>query len=142
MSFKRVSAKEAQSLIANDGYVYVDVRSITEFAMGHPKGAFNVPLMHLNGGSMQPNNDFMAVMQKAFSPEQKIVVGCKAGGRSMKAAEMLTAAGFTNIVDQKAGYSGQTDPFGRVSEPGWSTEGLPTSMVPEDGHDYDALSKC
>ena len=141
MTFKQVGAKDALSLIENDGYVYVDVRSLPEFDAGHPKGAFNVPLMNMGAGGMQPNNDFLAVMRHAFTPDQKIIVGCKAGGRSLKAAQMLSGAGFTNVVDQKGGWSGQTDPFGQVSEPGWSSEGLPTSTTAEAGHDYAALSK-
>ncbi|MBK8171559.1 MAG: rhodanese-like domain-containing protein [Sandaracinaceae bacterium] len=141
MTFKQVGAKDAHSLIENDGYVYVDIRSLPEFDAGHPKGAFNVPLMHMGAGGMEPNNDFLSVMQKAFTADQKIIIGCKAGGRSLKAAQLLSAAGFTNIVDQKGGFSGQTDPFGRVVERGWSTESLPCSTAPEAGHDYATLSR-
>ena len=141
MTVRRVSAKEALSLVNDEGCVYVDVRSIPEFEMGHPAGAFNVPLMHMSADGMQPNAEFVAVMKSAFPLDQKIVLGCKAGGRSLRALQTLAEAGFTNLVDQRAGFSGQTDPFGRTTEPGWQSEGLPTSTVPAERRDYASLSK-
>lgn len=141
MTIKRVSPKEAFELMQNDGYVYVDVRSIPEFDMGHATGAFNVPLMHMGAQGMEPNADFLSVMKKAFPQDKKLVVGCQAGGRSLRAAQLLIDAGFTNVIDQRAGWKGQSDPFGRVTEKGWSGEGLPTSTSPEAGRDYAGLSK-
>ncbi len=38
----------------------------------------------------------------------------------MRAAAMLEAAGFTNVVDQRAGFEGGP-------EPGWRPKGLPVS---------------
>ena len=82
------------------------MRSVPEFEAGHPTGAFNVPLMHMGPGGMSPNPDFMAVVQKSFPTDAKLVLGCKGGGRSLRAAEMLQAAGFTAVVDQRAGFEG------------------------------------
>lgn len=136
---QRVSPQEARELIERDGYVYVDVRSVPEFQAGHPEGAYNVPLMHMGAGGMSPNADFLAVMQKAFPKDAKLVVACKAGGRSLRAAGMLEAAGYTNVVDQRAGFEGAHDPAtGRV-EPGWRPAGLPVSQQAAPGHDYEAL---
>ena len=64
MTVKRVSPEEAKKLIDDEGYVYVDVRSLPEFEAGHPTGAYNVPLMHQGPAGMTPNPDFMAVMEK------------------------------------------------------------------------------
>ena len=80
MAVKRVSPAEARDLIDKQGYVYVDVRSVPEFAAGHPQGAYNVPLMNMGPGGMSPNPDFMTVMA-TFPKDAKLVVGCKAGGR-------------------------------------------------------------
>ncbi len=136
---KRVSPKEAFDLMQKDGYVYVDVRSIPEFEAGHPEGAFNVPVLHLGPGGMKPNPDFLAVMEKHFARDAKIVVGCKAGGRSSRAASILESAGFTNVVDQRAGFDGAMDPMGRVVEPGWRPAGLPATTDAPPDHLYENL---
>jgi rhodanese-related sulfurtransferase len=138
MSFPRISPKEAHDLVANEGYVLVDVRSVPEFTESHPEGAYNVPLNHMGAGGMTPNADFLRVMEATFPKDTKIVVACKAGGRSMKAAQQLTAAGYTNIVDQRAGFSGAADPFGKL-EPGWGPAGLPVSKTASEGRTYAEL---
>lgn len=139
MSFTRVSPKEAHDLVTGEGYVFVDVRSIPEFEQGHPEGAFNVPLNHMGPAGMTPNADFLAVMEANFPKDTKLVVACKAGGRSMKAAQALVGAGYTTVVDQRAGWSGAADPFGKIAEPGWAAAGLPTATAPVSGHAYTAL---
>ena len=139
METKRISPAEAKALL-DEGYVYVDVRSIPEFDAGHPTGAFNVPLNHQGPRGMQPNPDFVAVMEANFPKDAKLVLGCKAGGRSAKAAAVLAQAGFTNLVDQRCGWSGAPDAFGKV-EPGWQPAGLPSSLVAEAGRSYADLAK-
>src|SRR5580700_7215495 len=102
---KRVSPTEASAKLA-EGWTYVDVRTAQEFEAGHPPGAVNVPVMLAGGAGMTPNPDFLPVMSAAFAKDAKIVVGCKAGGRSQRAAQMLAGAGFTSIEDQRAGWDG------------------------------------
>ena len=139
MAVKRVSPAEARDLIDKQGYVYVDVRSVPEFAAGHPQGAYNVPLMNMGPGGMSPNPDFMTVMA-TFPKDVKLVVGCKAGGRSARAAAMLEAAGYTNVIDQRAGFEGAPDPAtGRIAEPGWRPAGLPVATSPLPDRTYEAL---
>ena len=134
MTVKRVSPEEAKHLIDDEGYVYVDVRSLPEFEAGHPTGAYNVPLMHQAPTGMTPNPDFLGVMEKSFPKAAKLVVGCKAGGRSARAAAVLESAGFTNVVDQKAGYEGPSP-----LEPGWRPQGLPTSTQATADRTYEGL---
>ena len=139
MAVKRVSPAEARELIDKQGYVYVDVRSVPEFAAGHPTGAYNVPLMNMGPGGMAPNPDFLAVMG-SFAKDAKLVVGCKAGGRSARAAAMLESAGYTNVIDQRAGFEGAPDPAtGRLSEPGWRPAGLPVATEAVPDRTYEAL---
>src|SRR4051794_38742234 len=121
---KRVSPAEAQQLMA-EGYTYLDVRSEPEFAAGHPKGAHNVPIMNAGPGGMKPNADFLAVVSALYPKDAKLVVGCKSGARSMRAAEALIAAGYTDVIDQRAGFEGPRDPFGALAEAGWGPAGLP-----------------
>lgn len=137
MSLRRVSAEEAKALLDEQGYVYVDVRSVPEFEAGHPEGSYNVPLAHLGPNGMAPNADFLAVMQKTFPTDAKLVVGCRSGGRSLQAASLLQSAGFTNVVDQRAGFEGAPGPGGM--EPGWSRKGLPVSRQAPADHSYEGL---
>ena len=138
---RRVSPAEARELIERDGYCYVDVRSVPEFEAGHPTGAYNVPLFHLGPTGMTPNTDFVAVMELRFPKDAKLVVGCKSGGRSLRAATLLESAGFQQIVDQRAGFDGALDGLGRVVEPGWSPAGLPCATDSDADHCWDGLKR-
>lgn len=137
---ERISPEEAKRRL-DTGWVYVDVRSVPEFEQGHPAGAYNVPLMHMGPGGMEPNAEFMDVMRAHFAKDAKLVVGCKSGGRSLRAAEMLAAAGYKNVVDQRAGWGGARDPFGQLAEKGWEAAGLPVSSQAAAGHSWEELAK-
>ena len=136
----RISPQEASAKLA-DGWTYVDVRTVEEYEAGHPTGAVNVPLMHAGAGGMAPNPDFLKVMVAAFPKDAKLVVGCKAGGRSLRAAQALLGDGFTNVLDQRAGWDGARDSFGQVTEPGWSRAGLPTENGNPGGRSWEDLRK-
>jgi rhodanese-related sulfurtransferase len=138
-TIKRVSPAEAKQLM-DEGWTYVDVRSEPEFAAGHPVGAHNVPVASPGPGGMAPNQDFVAVVQALYPKDARLVLGCQAGGRSARAAAMLDGAGFTSIVDQRAGFGGARDAFGQVSEPGWAAAGLPVEAVTAGGS-YAELKK-
>ena len=138
---KRVSPADAHALVTNEGYAYVDVRSEVEFAGGHPAGALNVPFLLMGDGGLVPNADFLEVMDGAFAKDAKLVLGCKGGNRSLRAAKALSAAGFTNIVDQLAGWDGARDDFGQMSEPGWSRLALPSEDGEPADRSYAALRK-
>jgi rhodanese-related sulfurtransferase len=132
MAVRRVTPQEAKGLM-DEGYVYVDVRSIPEFEKGHPQGAYNVPLLHMGPGGMSPNPDFAAVMTKRFPKDAKLIVGCKMGGRSAQAAQLLASQGYTDVVDQGAGFEGGP------GNPGWLPAGLPVATAAPDDRVYEAL---
>jgi rhodanese-related sulfurtransferase len=136
---KRVSPAEAKELV-DEGWTYLDVRSEPEFAAGHPAGAHNVPIAHSGPSGMKPNPDFLDVVEALYPKDARLVVGCQAGGRSARAAEMLAAAGYTQITDQRAGFGGARDSFGQVSEPGWAAAGLPVENV-TPGSSYAELKQ-
>jgi rhodanese-related sulfurtransferase len=135
MAVKRTGPDAAKELMDKEGYVYVDVRSVPEFEAGHPTGAYNVPLLHLGPRGMAPNRDFLAVMEKAFPKDAKLVVGCQAGGRSLQAASLLMQSGWTDVVDQASGFQG--GPMG----PGWAPRGLPTSTEASPDHTWEGLNQ-
>jgi rhodanese-related sulfurtransferase len=127
---RRVSAGEAKSLL-DLGYAYVDVRTVEEFHLLHPEGARNVPLQPAAGPAS--TDRFLAVMESLFAKNAKIVVGCATGVRSLRAAEVLQAAGFTDVVDQRAGMEGRRGTFGNLLEAGWLDAGLPVTSGPDQG---------
>jgi rhodanese-related sulfurtransferase len=137
---KRVSPAEAKRLCDEEGYVFVDVRSVPEFEAEHPQGAFNVPLMHAGTGGMTPNPDFASVMLARFPKDAKIVLGCKGGNRSLRALQTLAQLGFTSLVDQRAGFDAARDAFGAVTEKGWKSAGLPASSGPGGDRSWATLS--
>lgn len=132
---KGVSPEEAVKLM-EDGWQCVDVRSVPEFEAGHVPGSFNIPLLNMGPGGMQPNPDFMAVMQNTFDTGAKLLLGCRSGGRSRRAAEMLVGVGFTELADLLPGWEGSKDAFGRAV-PGWSKKDLPVETGNPPGLCYD-----
>jgi rhodanese-related sulfurtransferase len=121
----------------NGGAIYLDVRSIPEFEAGHPTGAFNVPLLHLDpaSGQMRPNPDFLSVVRANFTPETAMVVGCKMGGRSQQACEILSSAGYHDVANVLGGFGGAP----QMGQKGWAQEGLPVEQTADPAHDYASL---
>lgn len=122
---KRVGPAEAKALI-DEGWAYVDVRTPEEFAGGHPEGAYNVPI----------GDAFLAAMDRLFAGDRgaRVVIGCQAGGRSLRAASALEQAGWTSVVDQRAGWGGAG------GEPGWAASGLPASREPRPGRSWREIA--
>ncbi len=136
---KPVTPEEAAELLSQ-GHLYVDVRSEPEFEAGHPEGALNVPLLNAGPVGLVPNPDFLTVMQSAFGKDEPLVLGCKAGGRSKRAAEMLAQAGFSQLSDQVAGFDAGKDAFGRAV-PGWGRTALPVGKGKPAGQSYDDVKQ-
>ncbi len=137
----RLSVQEASDRLAA-GFTYVDVRTPEEFEAGHPPGAVNVPVALAAPGGMAPNPDFGRVMAATFAKGAPLLLGCKSGGRSMRAAGELHAAGFTNLLELRPGWDGARDPFGQITEPGWSRSSMPVEEGRPEGRSWDeVLSK-
>lgn len=144
MSVKQVDVRQARELQASEGYTYVDVRSTPEYEQGHPAGAHNVPLLHLDPATrqMQPNADFLAVMQGSFAPDAKLLIGCQVGGRSARAAEILAAAGYTDVANVAGGFGGARDrATGQILHEGWADAGLPVETDAAPGGSYAELQQ-
>lgn len=129
----RHSPQEVHQLVTEQGYVHIDVRTQAEYEAGHPAGALNIPSMLAGPAGMTPNPEFERIVNALFPKDAKIVVGCRSGARSLRAAELLTHHGYTAIVDQRAGFEGSRDPSGRVIEAGWGGSGLPVEKVTPGG---------
>ncbi|WP_020597666.1 rhodanese-like domain-containing protein [Spirosoma panaciterrae] len=74
--------------VLEQGAVIVDVRSASEFAGGHAKGAVNIPLDQLE-----------TKLNKVKSYQKPIVVCCASGMRSARAKAFLSSQGLTNVHD-------------------------------------------
>jgi rhodanese-related sulfurtransferase len=82
---REVQGPEARQLVAA-GARLLDVRSPEEFNGGHLPGAINIPVQQLEGrtGEVGP-------------PDHDVVVYCRSGHRSTRAAELLRERGFTKV---------------------------------------------
>ncbi len=136
MAIEQTTPEGAQEILQNNSdATYVDVRSIPEFTAGHAEGAINIPLLHMNPetGSMEPNPDFAQVASATLKPERTYVVGCKMGGRSQRACELLSMLGYQSLYNIDGGFSGNGQ------QQGWQELGLPTSTDNSDGVSYESL---
>ncbi len=140
MAIAQITPQEACKLLG-DGYRYLDVRTETEFAAGHPAGAVNVPLIFPDPATRQMilNPEFLRVVQAHFSHQSRLVVGCQSGGRSQRAAELLAQAGYSDVVNMQGGFGGAHDATGRVVAPGWTQCGLPLCNACGAEHSYAGL---
>lgn len=89
-TFKSISQDEAMRLMETEkDYIILDVRTPSEFADGHIKGAINVP------------NETITISTKEIpelpNKDQLIFVYCRSGSRSRQAAGKLFGLGYTNL---------------------------------------------
>jgi rhodanese-related sulfurtransferase len=138
MYVKRVSPAEAHEMMQSEGWAYIDVRSVPEFEQGHPTGAYNVPLVHMDERGHGPNAHFLAAVERLFTRDAGLILGCRTSNRAEHAVVMLMRAGYTNVAIQRAGFLGTRDFFGRL-DPGWGKTELPTSVRAEPGRSWAEL---
>ena len=138
---KEVNATEAYELMNKEPkIIYLDVRSVPEFEQGHPVNAINIPLMHFTPGrGMVANEEFERVVAENLPKTAEILVGCKTGGRSSKACELMNAMGYSNTTNVRGGFVGVMDQFGQLIEPGWSMLQLPFCTSCKAEAHYDTL---
>jgi rhodanese-related sulfurtransferase len=105
--------------------VILDVRSTTEYEMGHPEGSYNVPYPYIyrqcdgllpDGACVrtvpgtQINQDpehFVNYVQSIIKDKDTpIYTLCRTGVRSVGASNLLTDAGYTNVRNIWEGYVG------------------------------------
>jgi rhodanese-related sulfurtransferase len=87
-----IEAKETMKYV-DEGYEILDVRRSTEAETEHISGAINISLIDLENRMTELDKD------------QKYVVHCAGGYRSMIAASMLVNNGFKNVINIHGGFS-------------------------------------
>jgi len=138
MSYQNLDPDQARELI-DDGWTYLDVRTEEEFQQGHAPGAYNIPLLFRGAMGMEANPQFLEQVGRAFEKDHRLVVACKAGGRSLKACELLEGAGFQALANMDGGFHGRPDPSGAIVVAGWEARGLPTTIEADAGRSHSDL---
>ncbi len=87
-----ISAEVFGQRMKKDDLTIIDVRKPGEFEAEHVIGAKNIPLDYLN--------DYLAEIPK----KGDVYLYCAGGYRSMIAASILAARGWSNIIDVAGGY--------------------------------------
>ena len=102
-----ITPVEVYEIITNDeDYIILDVRTQDEYNEGHLDKALLIPV------------DELEKVVDVLPKEKPIIVYCRSGGRSRKAAEILVENGFSKIYD-----------MGGIL--GWQEEGFP--VIIEEG---------
>lgn len=97
-----MSEYKERFVVTQVDHALIDVRDPHEYESGHLVGAVNIPLHELEDRLDE------------FSPELPVVVYCRTGNRSGRAAELLMRKDYTNVLNA----GGLTD---------LAAQGLPTA---------------
>jgi rhodanese-related sulfurtransferase len=142
-AFEETNPTDAHArMIGATPHAYLDVRTEEEFEEGHAQGAVNVPIATFGDGGMEMNEDFVRVVAAKYKKDQPLVVGCKMGGRSRKACEVLASAGFTKLVNIDGGFGGNPGSANDSAKKGWARSGLPVATTPAPGSTYAELKQA
>lgn len=90
-----ISPQQAAQMQTEKNAVIIDVRETDEWNSGHIAGAIHVPL-----GQIQTRLNELTRYQN--SP---VIMQCRSGGRSTKAATLLTEAGFKAVYNMDGGLN-------------------------------------
>ena len=90
--------------------VTLDVRTAEEYAGGHLEGS---QMLDFNGGEV-------AAAIPSLDPEAEYLVYCRSGNRSAKAADLMRAKGFGEVLNMQGGMMD------------WQDEGFPVEKGAEE----------
>lgn len=154
-----LTAKDAYDLKSEKSdVIFVDVRTRAEVAfIGMPLVSdANIPYM-MSGDwgnwdekkknfKLEPNSGFLLTMDdlikaKGASKETKIILMCRSGSRSAKAANLLAKNGYTSVYTVVDGFEGDKaksgDLKGQRVVNGWKNSHLPWSYKLDKNKMYD-----
>ena len=124
---KQIKSSEIKNYLKeNSNTVLLDVRTENEWkSLGRPDAevlnskTYYVTVSPDLSNWQKPDPNFVENVKKKIDKDKSILVMCSAGGRSMIAANLLEAEGYStlNISD---GFSGNG------KDPGWKNSGLPS----------------
>ena len=141
--YKDITPMEAGAMMQNGAAVMLDVRTPQEWKqIGHPgpnksgRGRYldgrvvNVPYeIFYQGVSgknvLTVNPQFVAEVEKVLDKDDRVIIICRSGNRSIRAALALKEAGFCDLYNVTTGFEGERDAAGRRTVNGWKIDGLP-----------------
>lgn len=94
-----LEAAEFNRVISKDPNQFIDIRTPEEFEAGHIKGAENIDFLA---------EGFLSKIEN-LDRDQPLIIYCRTGNRSAKAASKLSELGFKKIIDLKGGYKAWED---------------------------------
>lgn len=154
-----LTATEANDLVNSNtkDVLFLDIRTRSEINfLGMPTNAdANIPYFmpeswdnwdsKKKNFKLSPNSNFLPAVEerlarKGLNKDSKIVLICRSGSRSAKAADLMAKAGYTNVYTVVDGYEGdksknKTTKGQRVVN-GWKNSGLPWSYTLEKDKMY------
>ena len=92
-SIQRITAKELENMNLEETKIF-DIRKKSEFDSEHLQGAINVPLNEINNHLAE------------FPKDEKFIIHCAGGYRSMIASSILKQRGWENFADVAEGFKG------------------------------------
>lgn len=85
----KITSEEAKEEMNNSNVIILDVRTEDEYNSGHIENSVLIPVDDLENKAEE----------LLVNKEQKILVYCRSGNRSKKAADLLVEMGYTNVYD-------------------------------------------
>ena len=141
-----LTSAEAYEVASKEKVLFLDVRTRAEVNfLGIPTVAdANIPYMEMDSMyswdekkgvfKLEPNSGFMTevqqrIKQKGMDTNSKIIVMCRSGDRSAKAADLLAKSCYKNVYSVVDGYEGDVakegDHKGQRAVNGWRNANLP-----------------
>jgi len=87
----------------DDDTIYLDVREVNEWNLGHVPGAIHIPRGNLEGK-----------IEGMVTRDRKVVVYCASGNRSALAADTMQQMGYADVSSMAGGFRGWADSGGQV----------------------------
>jgi rhodanese-related sulfurtransferase len=125
-NIQRITPIQAKKILdAEEKAQLIDVRTKMEYTfVGHPIGACHIPLQEPPAWETLPN--FVDNVAAVTNKQTPLVLMCRSGVRSFKAAELLAEAGYENLYNMEEGFEGDKDEGNhRSTTGGWRFHGLP-----------------
>ena len=122
---KQLKSSDVKSFISeNQDVELLDVRTQEEWDnIGKPDGEKLGLKTHfvtiIKSPDPNVNKEFIEEVKKKIDPNKQLLIICKAGGRSMMAAQLLSQENIISI-NISDGFEGNTE------NSGWKQEGLPS----------------
>ena len=121
---KQIKSSEIKKLISeNKDIELLDVRTQEEWdSVGKPDGEKLGLKTHfvtiVRSPDPSANEEFVKEVKKQIDPKKQLLILCKAGGRSMMAAQLLSKEQI-NCINISDGFEGNGESLG------WKSENLP-----------------